>query len=38
MACMSETSLVYLGHLIDLVCFLYLVDLVHLVSFVQPKT
>jgi len=23
--------------LVDLVCFVYLVDLVHLVSFVQPK-
>jgi hypothetical protein len=25
------------AHLVDLVCFVYLVDLVHLVSFVQPN-
>ena len=34
----SGTSPVSLVHLVDLVCFDYLVDLVHLVSFVQPKT
>ncbi len=37
MVCTSETNSVYLVRLVDLVCFVYLVDLGHLVSFVQPK-
>ena len=34
---MCGTSPVCLVHLVGLVCFVYLLDLVHLVSFVQPK-